>query len=114
MALVWTYGARGEVGIVRMAGYLGAGGVGRFEEAIGWVISQRPGVVLLDATGLRWGVEGRGAIGSAAARLVAAGIPAHACLAPGLAVPDLAAGTLSLHPDFAAALAALESAGQPG
>jgi hypothetical protein len=115
VALVWSYEARGAVGVVHLAGYLGADAVARFEGAVGWVIAQRPGVVLLDTTDLLgFSVEGRAAIGSAAARLADAGIPVHACVTPELAAHDLAWGALSLHPDLATALATLENADQPG
>jgi hypothetical protein len=115
VALVCSYEARGEVSVVHLAGYLGADAVGRFEGAIGWVIARRRGVVLLDATGLLgFSVEGRAAIGGAAARLVDAGMAVHACVAPALAVHDVAWGAMSLHPDLHTALASLECADQPG
>lgn len=115
VALVWSYEARDAVGVVHLAGYLGVDDVDRFAGAVGWVIARRPGVVLLDATGLLgFSVEGRAAIGSAAARLVDAGMPVHACAARALAVHDLAWGALILYPDLEAALAALENADQPG
>jgi hypothetical protein len=115
VALVWSYEDRGTVGVVHLAGYLGAEAVDQFEGAVGWVIARRPGVVLLDGTGLLgFSVEGRAAIGSAAARLADAGVPVHACVAPELAVHDLAWGALALHPDLATALAALKHADQPG
>lgn len=115
MALMWSYEARGAVGVVHLAGYLGADAVGRFEGAVGWVIAECPGVVLLDASDLLgFSVEGRAAIGSAAARLADAGIAVHACVTPDLAAHDLAWGALSVHPDLATALTALEDADQPG
>jgi hypothetical protein len=93
VALMWSYEARGAVGVVHLAGYLGADGVGRFEGAVRWVIARLPCAVLLDGTDLLgFSVEGRAAIGSAAARLADAGLPAHACVAPELAVHDLAWG----------------------
>jgi hypothetical protein len=114
VALMWSYEARDKVGVVHLAGYLGADAVGRFEGAVGWVIARRPEVVVLDATGLLgFSVEGRAAIGSAAARLIDAGVPVHACVAPELAVHDLAWGAVRLHPDLATALAALENADRP-
>jgi hypothetical protein len=115
VALVWSYEARDEVGVVHLAGHLGLDAVGRLEGAVGWVIARHPEAVLLDATDLLgFSVEGRAAIASAAARLVDAGMPVHACAAPALAVHDLAWGSLRLHPDLATALAALKNADQPG
>ena len=116
MALVWSYEARGTLGVMHLAGYLGTGAVDRFEGALGWVIARRPGVMLLDGTGLLgWSGPGRAAIGSAATRLSQEGISAHACVAPNLAMPEIAAGTaLSIHPDLATALAELERTDQPG
>ncbi|WP_432121806.1 anti-sigma factor antagonist [Streptomyces sp. S1] len=109
MTIEWRYTVREELGVLSLAGFLGAEAVDRFAGAVGWALARGTGPVILDLTSLRgWSVGGQLAVARAARRLAAedrrlelAAIPADGSL-----VPDGSHPPVLVHPDLPTALAA--------
>ncbi|CAM5516022.1 STAS domain-containing protein [Streptomyces narbonensis] len=114
MTIEWRYTVQQELGVLSLAGFLGADALGRFTGAVGWAVARGTGPVVLDLSRLRgWSTGGQHAVTEAAHRLRAAGrslelaaIPSDGSLAPagdGPAIP--------VHCDLDAAFAAHRGAG---
>ncbi|MGW6413362.1 STAS domain-containing protein [Streptomyces vinaceus] len=109
MTIEWHYTTRQDLGVLSLAGYLGADATDRFTGAIGWAIARGTGLVILDLTGLLgWSAGGQIAIAQAARRLAVHGrrlelaaVPAGRSL-----VLDATCPPVAVHCDLAAALAA--------
>ncbi|MEU8529953.1 hypothetical protein AB0C77_30900, partial [Streptomyces sp. NPDC048629] len=83
MTIEWRYTIQPDLGVLSLAGYLGADAVGRFAGAVGWAVARGTGPVILDLTSLRgWSDGGRAAISEAAARLTAEGRSLELAAAP--------------------------------
>ncbi|MEU8619113.1 anti-sigma factor antagonist [Streptomyces sp. NPDC048623] len=114
MTIEWRYTVQPHLGILSLAGYLGADAVGRFSGAVGWALARGTGPVVLDLTALRgWSAGGQLAVAEAARRLAAEGrslelaaIPADGSLVPGAEGPEI-----TVHSDLDAALAAHQGDG---
>lgn len=52
MTIEWRYTTRQDLGVLSLAGYLGADATDRFTGAIGWALARGTGPVILDLTGL--------------------------------------------------------------
>ncbi|MFE7708362.1 STAS domain-containing protein [Streptomyces sp. NPDC057486] len=108
MTIEWSYTSHHNLGVLSLAGYLGADAVHRFTGAIGWVQARGTGPVILDLTELRgWSAAGQLAVAQAARqlhsdgrRLELAGIPADGSL-----VPDGTHPPVPVHRDLPTALA---------
>ncbi|MFK0253724.1 STAS domain-containing protein [Streptomyces sp. NPDC090445] len=109
MTIEWQYAAHEHLGVLSLAGYLGAESTGRFTGAVGWALARGTGPVILDLTRLMgWSAGGQLAVAQAA-RLLAehgrslelAAIPADGSLVPDATCPDV-----PVHADLPAALAA--------
>ncbi|WP_327414828.1 STAS domain-containing protein [Streptomyces sp. NBC_01233] len=109
MTIEWRYTTREDLGVLSLAGYLGADAVDRFTGAIGWALARGTGPVILDLTGLLgWSAGGQIAVAQAARRLAGHGrsLELAAIPADGSLVPDATCPTVTVHCDLAAALAA--------
>ncbi|MFE7548247.1 STAS domain-containing protein [Streptomyces gardneri] len=114
MTIEWRYTVQQELGVLSLAGFLGADALGRFTGAVGWAVARGTGPVVLDLSRLRgWSTGGQHAVSEAAHRLRAAGrslelaaIPADGSLA---ATGDDPA--IPVHCDLDAAFAAHLDAG---
>ncbi|MET9350774.1 anti-sigma factor antagonist [Streptomyces termitum] len=115
MTIEWRYSTHPDLGVLSLAGFLGADAVGRFDGAVGWVLARGTGPVVLDLTALRgWSAGGQLAVAEAARRLAAEGrglelaaIPADGSLVPAGDRPEL-----PVHPTLEAALAAHRGGGE--
>ncbi|MFH8789279.1 hypothetical protein [Streptomyces roseoverticillatus] len=110
MTIEWRYTIQQDLGILSLAGFLGADTVDRFTGAVGWVLARGAGPVILDLTALRgWSVGGQMAVARAARRLAAEGrrLELAAIPADGSLVPDAAHPPIPVHCDLPTALAAL-------
>ncbi|MFE7189549.1 hypothetical protein [Kitasatospora sp. NPDC057541] len=112
MDMQWDLERAGDIGIMRLSGFLGENVVHRFTGAVDWTGARCSGAVVIDLAALQgWNGDGEAAIVNAAGRLG----PDHGLLAVcGLgerAAPLLATahglGLLRLFPDTDTALAAL-------
>ncbi|ASN22825.1 anti-sigma factor antagonist [Streptomyces pluripotens] len=109
MTIDWRYTDAENLGVLSVAGSLGADAVHRFSGAIGWVMARGSGPVIVDLAELRsWSAEGQLAIIEAARRLTEAGrglelaaIPADGSLVPAADCPPI-----PVHADLTAALTA--------
>ncbi|WP_406470087.1 anti-sigma factor antagonist [Streptomyces sp. NBC_01615] len=109
MTIEWHYTVEQGLGILSVAGYLGADAARRFSGAVGWVNGRGTGPVVVDLTQLRgWSAEGQLALADAARRLAETGrslelaaIPADGSLVPAGDCPPM-----RIHSDLAAALEA--------
>ncbi|MET9962951.1 STAS domain-containing protein [Streptomyces sp. NPDC006326] len=109
MTIEWRYTAHQELGVLSLAGYLGAEATGRFTGAVGWAVARGTGPVILDLTGLRgWSADGQRAVAEAARRLAAHGRPMELAAVPAEAppVPGAAGPAVPVHGDLPAALSA--------
>ncbi|WP_225801723.1 anti-sigma factor antagonist [Streptomyces sp. NK15101] len=109
MTIEWRYTVRKDLGVLSLAGFLGAEAVDRFSGAIGWTLARGTGPVVLDLTGLRgWSVGGQLAVADAARRLAAEDRPLELAAIPadGSLVPDGSRPPLVVHCDLTTALAA--------
>lgn len=114
MTIEWRYTVQQDLGVLSLAGFLGADAVGRFTGAVGWAVARGTGPVVLDLTRLRgWSVGGQLAVTEAALRLRAAGraLELAAIPADGSLVPAGEGPQVPVHRDLAAALAAHRDAG---
>ncbi|WP_418955341.1 STAS domain-containing protein [Streptomyces tritici] len=114
MTLEWRYTTRTGLGVLSLAGHLGAAAVPRFTGAVGWALARGKGPVILDLAELRgWSETGQLAVAEAARRLAAEGRSLELAAVPeGSLVPDGAGPPVKVHTDLAAALAAHEDCGQ--
>ncbi|MFE1413186.1 anti-sigma factor antagonist [Streptomyces sp. NPDC058746] len=109
MTIEWRYTTCRHVGVLSLAGYLGADAVDRFTGAVGWALARGTGPVVLDLTGLLgWSAGGQVAVARAARRLAESGrrLDLAAIPADGSLVPDATCPPVTVHCDLAAALAA--------
>ncbi|MFF5919966.1 anti-sigma factor antagonist [Streptomyces flavochromogenes] len=109
MTIEWRYTVQKELGVLSLAGFLGAEAVDRFTGAVGWALARGTGPVILDLTSLRgWSVGGQLAVAAAARRLAAEGrsLELAAIPADGSLVPDGSQPPLLTHCDLPTALAA--------
>ncbi|GGT24512.1 hypothetical protein GCM10010271_29890 [Streptomyces kurssanovii] len=109
MTIEWHYTAQEHLGVLSLAGFLGADAANRFTGAVGWALARGTGPVILDLTELRgWSVGGRLAVARAARQLAAGGrsLELAAVPADGLLVPDGGHPPIPVHSDLATALAA--------
>ncbi|MFF8380144.1 anti-sigma factor antagonist [Streptomyces sp. NPDC015661] len=114
MTIEWRYTVQQELGVLSLAGFLGADAVGRFTGAVGWAVARGTGPVVLDLTRLRgWSVGGQLAVAEAAVRLRAVGrsLELAAIPADGSLVPAGDEPAVPVHRDLAAALAAHRGTG---
>ncbi len=114
MTIEWRYTVQRDLGVLSLAGFLGADAVGRFTGAVGWAVARGTGPVVLDLTRLRgWSAGGQLAVADAAARLRAEGrgLELAAIPADGTLVPTGDGPAVPIHRDLAAALAAHRDAG---
>ncbi|WP_314612893.1 STAS domain-containing protein [Streptomyces stackebrandtii] len=112
MTIEWRYTVQKELGVLSLAGFLGAEAVDRFTGAVGWALARGTGPVVLDLTSLRgWSVGGQLAVADAARRLAAEGrrLELAAIPADGSLVPDGTQPPLVVHCDLPTALAAHEA-----
>ncbi|MER5962166.1 anti-sigma factor antagonist [Streptomyces sp. NPDC002057] len=114
MTIEWRYTVQQDLGVLSLAGFLGADALGRFTGAVGWAVARGTGPVVLDLTRLRgWSVGGQLAVAEAALRLRAEGraLELAAIPADGSLVPAGDGHSVPIHRDLAAALAAHTGAG---
>ncbi|TQK49933.1 hypothetical protein FBY35_0224 [Streptomyces sp. SLBN-118] len=109
MTIEWRYTNRERLGILSLAGFLGADAVDRFTGAVGWALARGTGPVILDLTELRgWSAGGQLAVAQAAQRLADEGRRLELAAIPsdGSLVPDGTHPPVPHHCDLATALAA--------
>ncbi|MEU8435230.1 anti-sigma factor antagonist [Streptomyces sp. NPDC029216] len=109
MTIEWRYTTHDHLGVLSLAGYLGADATARFTGAIGWAEARGSGPVILDLTELLgWSAGGQLAVAQAARRLAAAGrnLELAAIPADGSLVPDANGPAIPVHCDLPTALAA--------
>lgn len=53
MTIEWRYTTHQDLGVLSLAGFLGADAVARFTGAVGWALARGTGPVILDLTELR-------------------------------------------------------------
>ncbi|MFF6776973.1 anti-sigma factor antagonist [Streptomyces sp. NPDC012637] len=109
MTIEWRYTVKKDLGVLSLAGFLGAEAVDRFAGAIGWALARGTGPVILDLTSLRgWSVGGQLAVADAARRLADEDRPLELAAIPadGSLVPDGSRPPLVVHCDLPTALAA--------
>ncbi|MBB4984491.1 MULTISPECIES: STAS domain-containing protein [Streptomyces] len=114
MTIEWRYTIQKDLGVLSLAGFLGAEAVDRFTGAVGWALARGTGPVVLDLTSLRgWSVGGQLAVAEAARRFRAEGrrMELAAIPADGSLVPTGDQPAIPVHCDLAAALAAHRSEG---
>ncbi|MFB7170579.1 anti-sigma factor antagonist [Streptomyces sp. NPDC056254] len=117
MTIEWRYTTGPRLGVLSLAGYLGADATDRFSGAIGWAPARGTGPVILDLTGLLgWSAGGQIAVAQAARRLADNGrrLELAAIPADGSLVPDAACPPVPVHCDLGAALAAHGAQGAGG
>ncbi|MFE6871528.1 hypothetical protein ACFVFS_33880 [Kitasatospora sp. NPDC057692] len=112
MSMQWELERTGDIGVMRLSGFLGAGVVHRFTGAVDWTGTRCPGAVVVDLAALRgWSGDGEAAIVNAAGRLGPDRGPLAVCGLGERAAPLLVTarglGLLRLFPDTDTALAAL-------
>ncbi|MFJ9789137.1 STAS domain-containing protein [Streptomyces globosus] len=109
MTIEWRYTTHDDLGVLSLAGYLGAEATARFTGAVGWAEARGSGPLILDLTALLgWSVGGQLAVSQAARRLAAAGraLELAAIPADGSLVPDAGEPAIPVHCDLPTALAA--------
>ncbi|MGW6390309.1 STAS domain-containing protein [Streptomyces sp. NPDC055103] len=114
MTIEWRYTVQQELGVLSLAGFLGADALGRFTGAVGWAVARGTGPVVLDLSRLRgWSTGGQLAVTEAAHRLRAAGrsLELAAIPADGPLVPVGEGPAIPVHCDLDAAFAAHLDAG---
>ncbi|MBW5481075.1 STAS domain-containing protein [Streptomyces bambusae] len=117
MTIEWQYAAHEDLGVLSLAGYLGAESTGRFTGAVGWALARGNGPVILDLTRLLgWSAGGQMAVAQAARELAEHGrsLELAAIPADGSLVPDAACPHIPVHADLPAALAAHRPAKRSG
>ncbi|MFI6415990.1 STAS domain-containing protein [Streptomyces sp. NPDC050842] len=114
MTIEWRYTVQQELGVLSLAGFLGADALGRFTGAVGWAVARGTGPVVLDLSRLRgWSAGGQLAVTEAAHRLRAAGRSLELAAIPtdGALVPAGDGPAIPVHCDLDAAFAAHLDAG---
>ncbi|WP_329624777.1 anti-sigma factor antagonist [Streptomyces sp. NBC_01255] len=114
MTIEWRYTVQQELGVLSLAGFLGADALGRFTGAVGWAVARGTGPVVLDLSRLRgWSAGGQLAVSEAAHRLRAAGRSLELAAIPtdGALVPAGDGPAIPVHCDLDAAFAAHLDAG---
>ncbi|MCX5389231.1 STAS domain-containing protein [Streptomyces sp. NPDC006482] len=114
MTIEWRYTVQQELGVLSLAGFLGADALGRFTGAVGWAVARGTGPVVLDLSRLRgWSAGGQVAVAEAARRLrdVGRSLELAAIPADGSLVPVGDGPAIPVHCDLAAAFAAHIDAG---
>ncbi|WP_328395342.1 STAS domain-containing protein [Streptomyces sp. NBC_00390] len=115
MTIEWRYTTHENLGVLSLAGFLGADAVHRFSGAVHWVLARGTGPVILDLTELRgWSVGGQLAVAQASRELTAEGrsLELAAIPADGSLVPDTTHPPIPVHTDLPTALAAHRHAGE--
>ncbi|MER7462450.1 STAS domain-containing protein [Streptomyces sp. NPDC097981] len=115
MTIEWRYTTHDNLGVLSLAGYLGADATARFTGAVGWAEARGTGPVILDLTELLgWSAGGQLAVAQAARRLAASGrhLELAAIPADGSLVPDAHGPAVPVHCDLPAALAAHHRGGE--
>ncbi|MEV0412899.1 STAS domain-containing protein [Streptomyces sp. NPDC050448] len=108
MTIEWRYTTHDNLGVLSLAGYLGADATARFTGAIGWAEARGTGPVILDLSELLgWSAGGQLAVAQAARRLAAGGrtLELAAIPADGSLVPDAGGPAIPVHLDLPGALA---------
>ena len=116
MTIEWRYTTHQDLGVLSLAGFLGADAVARFTGAVGWALARGTGPVILDLTGLRgWSAGGQLAVAQAARQLADEGrrLELAAIPADGSLVPDGSHPPIPVHGDLASALAAHQDVSRP-
>lgn len=117
MSLQWRYQSRPELGILALAGKLGAKDAPRLYGAIGWTLYHGTGPLILDLAAVRgWTSIGQNAVIESAVRLADARRTLEVA-APPAEGPDLmgaAVPAIRVHADLAAALSAHGVGAEPG
>ncbi|MDV5144142.1 STAS domain-containing protein [Streptomyces sp. SBC-4] len=114
MTIEWRYTVQQELGVLSLAGFLGADALGRFTGAVGWAVARGTGPVVLDLSRLRgWSAGGQLAVTEAAHRLRAAGRSLELAAIPtgGALVPAGDGPAIPVHCDLDAAFAVHLDAG---
>ncbi|MFD3659163.1 STAS domain-containing protein [Streptomyces sp. NPDC058659] len=114
MTIEWRYTVQQELGVLSLAGFLGADALGRFTGAVGWAVARGTGPVVLDLSRLRgWSAGGQLAVTEAAHRLRAAGRSLELAAIPtdDSLVPSGDGPAIPVHCDLDAAFAAHLDAG---
>lgn len=114
MTIEWRYTVQQELGVLSLAGFLGADALGRFTGAVGWAVARGTGPVVLDLSRLLgWSAGGQLAVTEAAHRLRAAGRSLELAAIPtdGALVPAGDGPAIPVHCDLDAAFAAHLDAG---
>jgi hypothetical protein len=115
--LQWRYESRPDLGILALAGQLGAADVARLHGAIGWAIYHGSGPLIIDlATVTQWTAPGQDEIVRTSLRLAEAGRPLEIAAAPGpipASMTDSDQPAIRVHVDLDAALAAHNAPGEP-
>ncbi|MFI8105980.1 anti-sigma factor antagonist [Streptomyces sp. NPDC086023] len=109
MTIEWQYTAHEHLGVLSLAGYLGAEAADRFTGAVGWARARGEGPVILDLTRLLgWSAGGQLAVAQAARLLAENGrsLELAAIPADGSLVPDATCPPVPVHADLPGALAA--------
>ncbi|WP_406277100.1 STAS domain-containing protein [Streptomyces sp. NBC_00191] len=109
MTIEWRYTTHQDLGVLSLAGFLGADAVARFTGAVGWALARGTGPVILDLTELRgWSAGGQLAVAQAARQLADKGRSLELAAIPsdGSLVPDGSHPPIPVHCDLAAALVA--------
>ncbi|MET9882123.1 STAS domain-containing protein [Streptomyces sp. NPDC006430] len=109
MTIEWRYTTHEGLGVLSLAGYLGADATARFTGAVGWALARGTGPVVLDLTELLgWSAGGQLAVAQAARRLAANGrtLELAAIPADGSLVPAADGPAVIVHCDLHSALAA--------
>ncbi|WP_395298518.1 STAS domain-containing protein [Kitasatospora hibisci] len=108
----WDLERTGDIGVLRLSGFLGESTAHRFTGAVDWTGARCAGAVVVDLVALQgWSTEGEAAIVNAAGRLGTDRRLLAVCGHGGRPVPLLATahglGVLRLFPDTDTALAIL-------
>ncbi|GAA1965037.1 STAS domain-containing protein [Catenulispora subtropica] len=117
MQLQWHYESRPDLGILALAGSLGAKGAPRLHGATGWALYHGAGPLIMDLAAVtEWTTLGQGEIIRTALRLSEAGRTLEIAAAPG-PVPAFISTSgqpaITVHADLAAALAAHGAPAEP-
>jgi hypothetical protein len=115
--LQWRYESRPDLGILALAGRLGAEDVPRLHGAIGWTLYHGAGPLILDLAAVTgWTTYGQGGVIRAGRRLAEAGRTLEIAAAPG-PVADLIAesgfAAIRIRADLSAALEAHRAPAEP-
>jgi hypothetical protein len=104
----WHYESRPDLGILALAGRLGAEDVPRLHGAIGWTLYHGSGPLILDLAAVTgWTTFGQGGVIRAGRRLAEAGRTLEIAAAPGpvtTLIADSGYAAIRVHTDLATAL----------